>query len=333
MGNDAGDSVTGGLSNGGPANDEQRASDGGEAQPPLAAFARSLERLPNSAALIRIADRRVVWANEFLRSLLGIDEWPEIDLASIAAPGEHEAVGERLRDYARDGGPFSVVRSFVVAGEYVQVLLHYWDPFGAEPREYVALTARGVERAQSQQVVAWIEDWPQVAAVVHREYGIVHANLALRELVGAQQCAQNLTAALTNAVGADAARRLSDLGRGSNTDTVICRLSCADGRSRRFIVAPMAPLVGGDPDVTVLVGHVLADADAGEPQIALPSSLSPREREITALLLDGHRVGTVAERLSLSPHTVRNHLRSIFIKLGVKSQSELIATVRSRSAP
>jgi len=52
--------------------------------------------------------------------------------------------------------------------------------------------------------------------------------------------------------------------------------------------------------------------------------LSPRERDVLALLRQGLRVPTVAERLSVSPHTVRNHLRSIFRKLGVSSQRELL---------
>jgi len=45
-------------------------------------------------------------------------------------------------------------------------------------------------------------------------------------------------------------------------------------------------------------------------------------------LAHGGRVATVAKALFISRHTVRNHLRSIFSKLGVHSQPELLEHVR-----
>ncbi|MFZ4516548.1 MAG: LuxR C-terminal-related transcriptional regulator [Acidimicrobiia bacterium] len=52
--------------------------------------------------------------------------------------------------------------------------------------------------------------------------------------------------------------------------------------------------------------------------------LSPREREVLELVLDGYRVSTIARSLYLSPSTVRNHLSAIFRKFGVRSQAELV---------
>lgn len=52
--------------------------------------------------------------------------------------------------------------------------------------------------------------------------------------------------------------------------------------------------------------------------------LSRRERDVVAQLLQGHRVVSIAELLEVSEHTVRNHLKSIFRKLGVHSQAELV---------
>jgi PAS domain S-box-containing protein len=59
------------------------------------------------------------------------------------------------------------------------------------------------------------------------------------------------------------------------------------------------------------------------------SELSPREREVLALLLTGERVPSIAKGLHISPHTVRNHLKSVYRKVGVGSQAELIQLVRS----
>ncbi len=68
------------------------------------------------------------------------------------------------------------------------------------------------------------------------------------------------------------------------------------------------------------------------PQAArLPAELSARESEVVGMLLEGHRVAGVAEVLCVSPHTVRNHLKSVFRKLGVHSQAELIRFIREQS--
>ena len=69
----------------------------------------------------------------------------------------------------------------------------------------------------------------------------------------------------------------------------------------------------------------------GLPVAVLPddvaSRLTAREREIARLIAAGFRVRQVGERLYLSQNTVRNHLKSIFGKLGVSSQPELIALI------
>jgi DNA-binding CsgD family transcriptional regulator len=59
--------------------------------------------------------------------------------------------------------------------------------------------------------------------------------------------------------------------------------------------------------------------------------LSRRERDVVTQLLQGHRVVSIAELLDVSEHTVRNHLKSIFRKLGVHSQAELVDRLHSAS--
>ncbi len=61
------------------------------------------------------------------------------------------------------------------------------------------------------------------------------------------------------------------------------------------------------------------------------ADLSPREKDVLSELLAGARVGAIANDLHISPSTVRSHLRSLFSKLGVSSQSELVQHVRSLS--
>ena len=54
-----------------------------------------------------------------------------------------------------------------------------------------------------------------------------------------------------------------------------------------------------------------------------PSPLSRREIQVVQEIVAGHDVATIAAVLHLSPHTVRNHLKSSYRKLGVHSQTEV----------
>ena len=61
--------------------------------------------------------------------------------------------------------------------------------------------------------------------------------------------------------------------------------------------------------------------------------VSPREWEVLERLRSGLRVATIARELSISPNTVRNHLKSIYRKLGVRSQTELLEQLRGSPRP
>ncbi len=69
--------------------------------------------------------------------------------------------------------------------------------------------------------------------------------------------------------------------------------------------------------------------DGFEPaQIPELKDLSARQWQVLAEVMNGYRVNAIAEKLIISPHTVRNHLRAIFTKVGVRSQSELMVKLR-----
>lgn len=53
--------------------------------------------------------------------------------------------------------------------------------------------------------------------------------------------------------------------------------------------------------------------------------LSPREREILGLLVDGLTMRKIAEELAISYHTIDNHVRSVYRKLHVRSRSTAVA--------
>ncbi|MCZ6465421.1 MAG: PAS and helix-turn-helix domain-containing protein [Proteobacteria bacterium] len=70
----------------------------------------------------------------------------------------------------------------------------------------------------------------------------------------------------------------------------------------------------------------IASIPMHHPELA---GLSPRETEVLSLLVSGGRVPAIASQLHISQHTVRNHLKSVYRKVGVRTQSELIERVRS----
>jgi pimeloyl-ACP methyl ester carboxylesterase/DNA-binding CsgD family transcriptional regulator len=58
------------------------------------------------------------------------------------------------------------------------------------------------------------------------------------------------------------------------------------------------------------------------------AALSPREREVLALITDGLGNAQIGERLSISEKTVRNHISSVYDKLGVWTRAQAMVFAR-----
>ncbi|RMH40136.1 MAG: hypothetical protein D6689_14595 [Deltaproteobacteria bacterium] len=80
-------------------------------------------------------------------------------------------------------------------------------------------------------------------------------------------------------------------------------------------------------EIALMAGLRRGDAERAGSRVDF-STLSARELEIVRHLLAGRRVPHIARSLGLSPNTVRSHLKSVFKKLGVRSQGELIELCR-----
>jgi len=60
--------------------------------------------------------------------------------------------------------------------------------------------------------------------------------------------------------------------------------------------------------------------------------LTRRERQLVALVLDGLATKQLAVALSISPHTVQDHLKAVYLKTGVTSRPELLSRLSGRRA-
>lgn len=63
-------------------------------------------------------------------------------------------------------------------------------------------------------------------------------------------------------------------------------------------------------------------------QIRQHRALSPRQRQVLVRLGEGIPARTIAAELDIAESTVRNHIRSVLVKLGCHSQLEAVAAGR-----
>jgi len=78
--------------------------------------------------------------------------------------------------------------------------------------------------------------------------------------------------------------------------------------------------------------HVALFVQRAHPTLVAPLllkayGLTPREQEVTQLMLRGATTIQTAQRLAISPHTVTDHIKSIFEKTGARTRGELSGTL------
>ncbi len=86
---------------------------------------------------------------------------------------------------------------------------------------------------------------------------------------------------------------------------------------------------GGAPMTPSIARKVLQHLHAPAPSTAL-HGLNPREQEVLQCLVDGLSYKMVADRLGISINTVRSHIKHIYEKLHVRSNTEAVALTLQR---
>ena len=83
-------------------------------------------------------------------------------------------------------------------------------------------------------------------------------------------------------------------------------------------------LLGGMPLTRQMAGKVVSYFQQKNAAASEMAVLSRRERETLALLAEGYRYKEIAERLGISPETVREYVHSTYRKLHVSSRTEAV---------
>lgn len=120
-------------------------------------------------------------------------------------------------------------------------------------------------------------------------------------------------------------------GGGANATHALER--AVDGR---WVKIEAAPLDGDDGGRIAVVLRGAAPAETFELRCRA-YALTTRERQVVAALIAGDDTRAITHRLTISRHTVQDHLKSVFAKVGVRSRRELLArfsgSTEERSTP
>jgi two-component system response regulator DesR len=136
-------------------------------------------------------------------------------------------------------------------------------------------------------------------------------------------------------LGAESGAELCEEIRSRNPSTRVLLVSGAGNISPKAAEAAGASgFVSKDwsaADITMAVRMVANGMTVFEPgSDAVPGGgdLSSREREVVALIATGATNREIAERLFLSPHTVKEYTSSVYRKLGARNRADAVRIAR-----
>ena len=171
-----------------------------------------------------------------------------------------------------------------------------------------------------------------IPASVHDVEGrFVHVNEAAERASGktnAQWLGHHFTEPLPPEARENVAaqfRRAVERGEPTDFETVVIDAS----GHLRGVRAQHLPLGSGGAIVGVLILAFDARRQPSGPVGLEPQPrLTPRQREVLDLIASGLSTAEIAAQLTISPETVRNHLRSLFSELDVHTRPEAIAAAQ-----
>jgi PAS domain S-box-containing protein len=106
-------------------------------------------------------------------------------------------------------------------------------------------------------------------------------------------------------------------------------LKMPDGSVRKTMYSSIANVTPGRHLTVYLLEEGSENGQEGRPA-GRSSGLSPRQREVLEMVAEGKTSTDIAERLVVSPETVRTHLRNARLKLGASTKAQAVALAMTR---
>jgi two-component system NarL family response regulator len=100
------------------------------------------------------------------------------------------------------------------------------------------------------------------------------------------------------------------------------------GPIQDLITALRELAAGGSPMTPAIARMVILEFHKVVDHVSEVEELSAREREILSSVAKGLLYKEIAQRTSLSPHTVHTHIKNIYAKLHARSRGEALYTAR-----
>lgn len=99
-----------------------------------------------------------------------------------------------------------------------------------------------------------------------------------------------------------------------------------------WAVLRATPLIGDDGEQAAVTIESAGASDLRGP-VLLSFGLTPRERAVCEQVLAGRSTAEIAAALFISEHTVQDHLKAVFDKVGVRSRRRLVASLAADRGP
>ncbi|PJN54106.1 hypothetical protein PAEVO_08270 [Paenibacillus sp. GM2FR] len=195
---------------------------------------------------------------------------------------------------------------------------------------FMAVMLRDRSLPRSTVTVDGMDPMPEPGLLLLSEtLDILSYNAAARQWMSLLQDAEGLDAAsLPRPLRAVCFRALSENDRGTVYSTSAhTRVRLRDGS----FASIRASFLHG-PDALTKLAVTLEPANTTDmlPLISDSLGLTERENEVISGILRGLSTKELAQSLFISPYTIQDHLKSIFIKTGVNSRRELIWQLHSK---
>lgn len=208
-------------------------------------------------------------------------------------------------------------------------------PLGFTPDEAAALARVGPHIAQALRKALLLHD-PAPAGrdalrpgivLLAEDFGVVAMTAEAEDLLSLVERPTAGRMPLPIAVYAVAAAyRAIERGTALSAEPPSARVRTADGRWLNLYASRLSGSPGAE--------HIAVVVEPLQPRAAVPLllsayGLSEREAEVARLVLRGLPTRAIADTLHISEHTVQDHLKAVFDKVGVRSRRDLVAHLLS----